>query len=166
MKKRHIKRITFKTFISNLFGRKPNWTAVILAILILGVMYCYFGGDLMEYSQAVSDRTELARQAEQSILFETGMDMEAIEAKMQEINQRIQNLSQGTDLGELFASNDLTVEGRKANMVYRALALVILIFFSGYVLMNFIRTFWRAANNRKNEKTGRFQKSASDSKSA
>ena len=147
-----------KIHISNPIKRKPNWTATILVIFILGVIYCYFGGDLGEYNQAAMDRAELAKQAEQAVLFETGLDMRAIEEKMQEINQRVQNLNDSTDLGEYFAENDLTVEGRKTNEMVRNLITVSVVALVAYVVLNFIRVFWWAASNRKSLDSGKFSK--------
>ena len=150
-----------KFHIGNPIKRKPNWTATILVILILGVIYCYFGGDLMAYNQAALDRAELAKQAEQAVLFETGLDMRAIEEKKQEINQRIQNLNDSTDLGEYLAENDLTVEGRKTNTKVRIAIMVGIIFFAVYVFINFIRVFWWESNKRKSTGSGKFQREIS-----
>lgn len=147
-----------KIYIGNPIKRKPNWTATILVILILGVIYCYFGGDLLAYNQAALDRAELAKQAEQAVLFETGLDMSAIEEKKQEINQRIQNLNDSTDLGEYLAENDLTVEGRKTNTTVRIAITVGIIFFVAYFCLNFIRVFWWAASNKKSTDGGKFQR--------
>lgn len=140
-----------KIHIGNSIKRKPNWTATILVILILGIIYCYFGGDLTAYNQAARERAELAKQAEQSVLFETGLNMEEIDEKKQEINQKIQELKDGTDLGEYFAENDMTAEGRKTNAIVRTAIIASVSIFIAYVFLNVIRTFWWAATSRKRE---------------
>lgn len=145
-----------KISIGNLIKRKPNWTATILVILILGIMYCYFGGDLSVYSQAARDRTELSEQAAMAVLYETGLDMKTIEEEMQGINQKIQKLSDSTDLGEYFAVNDLTTEGRKTNANIMTVTVAIIAIFVAYIILNFLRTFWWAANGRKKETNGKF----------
>lgn len=143
--------------IGNLIKRKPNWTATILVILILGIIYCYFGGDLLTYGGAAKDRDNLAEQAAQAVLYETGVDMKTIEEEMQKINQRIQKLSNSTDLGEYFAANDLIAEGRKTNIVIMDAIVVMITIFATYIILNVFRTAWLLAKGRKKEIHGKYQ---------
>ena len=151
-------KMSKKISIGNLIKRTPNWTATILVILIIGTVYCYFGGDLIDYRQAANDRTNLAEQAAEAVLYETGLNMNAIEEEMQNINQRIQRLSNSTDLGEYIAANDLTVEGRKTNANILNTTVAMIIILVTYFILNFVRMFWWFAFGRKRESKGKFSR--------
>lgn len=100
------------------FWGKPNWFAALLVAVLLVGGWSYLGGDLSFYCMACHERAELAKRAENAILDAAGtthIDLGMVEAEADKVNHKIQTLADKTDLGEYFATNDLSTEGREVN---------------------------------------------------
>ena len=150
--------------ISNPITRKPNWMAMFLVVVILAVVYCYFGNDLVVFNQANTDRNALAEATAQQIMFNGELDMQSIQNEMDRINTSIQELEASTDLGEFFAINDLTAEGRQINTRVNNLAIAMIVILVMYLVLNFVRAIWwiaRGMNRTKAAQNGKFQKTDS-----
>ena len=157
MKKRNIK-------LSNPITRKPNWMAAFLVIVILAVVYCYFGNDLAVFNQANTDRNALADATAQQVMFNGELNMQAIQNEMDRINTSIQALEASTDLGEFFARNDLTAEGRQINTRVSFATSVMIVVMVLYLVLNFVRAIWwtaRGMNRTRAAQNGKFQKTDS-----
>ena len=123
------------------FWGKPNWVATLLVAVLLVVGCCYLGGDLILYHEACQERAVLAESAEKAILYRSGttpIDLGKVEEKAEEINNKVQTLADKTDLGEYFAANDLSAEGRDVNKVVLYTSFTIFAVGVMYVLMQVI----------------------------
>lgn len=102
------------------FWGKPNLVATLLVVVFMFGGWYYLWEDLSLYSEAWYERAVLAENAEQAILYSAGtasIDLDKMEEEAEAINEKIQTLADKTDIGEYFAANDLTAEGRDTNKI-------------------------------------------------
>lgn len=100
------------------FWGKPNWVATLLvAVLLIGGWY-YLGDDVSLFAEAYRERAALAEMAEDAVRYSAGtthIDLEKVKEEARAIEAKVQTLTDKTDIGEYFAANDLTDEGRDTN---------------------------------------------------
>ena len=115
-----------------------NLTAIIFACVLL-VISCFWAEDVWYYQKEIlKEREALADEVYQHVMDKEFIDAEAIEESAERIEEKLQVLMDGTDLGEMMAKNDQTTEGRSSNQLIALGVLASIVISGGVILWNVI----------------------------
>jgi len=124
-----------KEFFQNCGYSRINVLAVILAVIILfGIVYVW--EDMSLYHATMQLREDYAEQVVETIVKGTEIDPASEKSFNETIQENLQTLSESTDLGEYFAKNDLTSEGRVSNEMIMGAIIVLALFIAAVIIVN------------------------------